>query len=61
LFGPVKVYLGGQKFKTDDDLKCDIVNWLCSQDKTVYAAGISSLPGRWKKCVNVKGEYLEKE
>jgi hypothetical protein len=25
------------------------------------AAGISNLPGQWKKCFNVKGKYHEKE
>jgi hypothetical protein len=61
LFGPMKVHLGGTNFQNDDELKHGVLNWLCSQDKTFYAAGISNLPGRWKKCVAVKGEYLEKE
>jgi hypothetical protein len=34
LFGPVKVHLEGQKFKTNDELSCGLVNWLCSQDKS---------------------------
>jgi hypothetical protein len=46
LFGLVKLHLGGQKFQTDDELKCSVLNWLCSQDKTLYAAGISNLPGQ---------------
>jgi hypothetical protein len=37
------------------------VNRLHSQDKTFYSAGTSNLPGWCKKCVSVKGEYLEKE
>jgi hypothetical protein len=44
LFGPMKVYLGGQKFQTDDEL----LNWLCGQDKTLYGVGISNLLGWWK-------------
>jgi histone-lysine N-methyltransferase SETMAR len=33
LFGPITVHLGGQKFQTDDELKCSVLNLLCSQDK----------------------------
>jgi hypothetical protein len=33
LFGPMKMHLGGQKFQTDDELKCSVLNWLHSQGK----------------------------
>jgi hypothetical protein len=59
LFGPKKVHLG-QKFQTDE-LKCGVLNWLHSQDKTFSATGISDLPGWEKKCVTVEGEYFEME
>jgi hypothetical protein len=49
LSGPVKMHLRGQKFQTDDELKCSALNWLSSQDKTFYDAGIGNLPGCWKK------------
>jgi hypothetical protein len=55
------MHLGGQKSQTDDELKCGVLNWPCSRDKTFYADGISNLPGWRKKYVDVKGEYLEKE
>jgi hypothetical protein len=60
LFGPMKVHLG-RKFQTDNELKHGVLNWLCSKDKTFYAAAIINLPGRRKICFSVKGEYLEKE
>jgi hypothetical protein len=37
------------------------LNWLRSQDKVVYASGVSNLLGRYKNCVRVKGDYREKE
>jgi hypothetical protein len=61
LFGPLKVRLGGQIFQTDDELKCGVLNWLCSEDKAFNAAGISNFPGWWKEYVSIKEEYLEKE
>jgi hypothetical protein len=27
-----------QSFQTNDELKCGVLNWLCNQDKTFYAA-----------------------
>jgi hypothetical protein len=48
LFGPMNMHLGRQKFQTYDKLKCCLLNWLHSQDKIFYAAGISNLPGQWK-------------
>jgi hypothetical protein len=33
LFQPIKVLLGGQKFETNDELKCSTMNWLGSQEK----------------------------
>jgi hypothetical protein len=53
LFEPMKVHLGGQKFQTDDEFKCDVLNWLHTQDKTFYAAAISNSPGLQKKNVLV--------
>jgi hypothetical protein len=61
LFGPMEGNLRGQKFQRNDELRCSALNWLHFWDKTFYAAGISNLPGQWKKCVSVKGKYLEKE
>jgi hypothetical protein len=58
----MKMQLGGQQFQTADKLKCGVLDWLRSQDKTFHATGISTLTGKWKiKCVSVNREYLEKE
>jgi hypothetical protein len=45
LFESLKACLGGQKFQTCE-LKHSIVNSLCSQDKTIYAAGTGNLLGQ---------------
>jgi hypothetical protein len=49
----------GQEFQTDEQ-KHGVLKWLCYQDITFYAAGTRNLPGRWKKCASVTGEYPEK-
>jgi hypothetical protein len=53
--------LEGHQFQTDDEPKRDVLNWQRSQDETFRAARISNLPRRWKKCLIVKGRYLQKE
>lgn len=60
LFGPLKTHLGGRRFKTDDDVKKAVHEWLRGQDKTFYSAGIQALPGRWRKCIEKGGDYIEK-
>jgi hypothetical protein len=50
LFELMKVYLERQQLQTDDEIKHGALKWPCSQDETFLAAGISNLPGRWKKC-----------
>jgi hypothetical protein len=37
-FGPLKVHLGGQKFQTDNELKCSVLNSLYNQDETFLLA-----------------------
>jgi hypothetical protein len=41
----MKVHLEGQKFETDNELRCGVLNWQQSWDKTFNAAGISNLAG----------------
>jgi histone-lysine N-methyltransferase SETMAR len=45
VFGPMKMHLGGQKFQTDNELEHSVLNWLHSQDRTIYDAGITNFPG----------------
>jgi hypothetical protein len=44
----MQVHLQRQKFQTDDELKCSVQNWLYIQGETFYAAGICTLPGKYK-------------
>jgi hypothetical protein len=52
----MKMHLGGQTFQTDDEIKGGVLHCLHSEDKSLYAAGISNLPGQWKTCVSVEGK-----
>uniref|UniRef100_A0A8C4SL12 Histone-lysine N-methyltransferase SETMAR n=1 Tax=Erpetoichthys calabaricus TaxID=27687 RepID=A0A8C4SL12_ERPCA len=60
LFRLLNKHLGGRQFKTDDNVKKVVQEWLQGQDKTFYSAGIQALPGRWRKCIEKGGDYVEK-
>lgn len=60
LFGPLKDHLGGTKFDTDEDVRNAVQKWLHTMPETFFSAGIRALPTRWKKCIEVQGDYVEK-
>ena len=60
LFGPLKEFLGGQHFSTDDEVKQAVLGWFCHTDKSFYAEAFQALAKRWDKCINVAGEYVKK-
>ena len=43
LFGPLKEFLGGQHFSTDDAVKQAVLGWFCHTDKTFYAEAFQAL------------------
>ena len=60
LFGPLKEALGGQRFSSNEGVEEFVRNWFLTRPKEFYAQGISKLPERWAKCVELSGEYIEK-
>ena len=60
LFGPLKLFLGGQHSNSDDEVKQSVLSWFRRNDKSFYTAGIQALVKCWDKCVNVAGDYIEK-
>lgn len=60
LFGPLKEALRGKKFSNNEEVKEFVGNWLKQQDKDFFASGIKKLVHRWDKCINIRGDYVEK-
>jgi len=60
LFPKLKEYLRGKKFEGDDDVIQAASDWFEGQDKDFYATGIRKLEKRWRKCVDLNGDYIEK-
>lgn len=55
LFGPLKEFLGGQHFSTDDEVKQGVPGWFRRTNKSLYAKAVQALVKRWYKCINVTG------
>lgn len=60
LFRYLKGFLGGQRFDTDEEVKTTVEDWLSSQAADFYDVGINKLVERYDKCLNKKGNYVEK-
>ena len=56
----MKRHLGGMAFETEDDLVGELKNWFAHLDVDFFRVGIYSLLSRWKKCIDLHGDYVEK-
>ena len=60
LLEPLKESLGGIKFENNEDVQQYVLKFLRAADKDFYAAGFSRLVERWKRCIELQGDYVEK-
>jgi 23S rRNA maturation mini-RNase III len=50
----------GVKFQTDDDVISAVITWLHDQDKELYRQDTDARVSRWRKAVEVGGDFVEK-
>ena len=50
----------GRRFAADDEVKEAVHDWLRSQPQTFFSSGIKKLTDRWAKCIEKKGDDIEK-
>lgn len=60
LFGPMKNFIRGRRFADDEEVIHEVTTWLRRQSKDFYRQGIHALVSRWKKAVELEGDYVEK-
>jgi transposase len=61
LFGSLKDALRGTHFEDDEQRVIEAVRkWLGGQDKSWYQQRIYALVPRWRKAVQIDGDYVEK-
>jgi hypothetical protein len=56
----LKEFLGGRRFKSDEEVKDAVKEWLNGLAAEVYDEGIQKLVIRYDKCLNVGGDYVGK-
>jgi hypothetical protein len=56
----LKELLGGRRFKSNEEVKDAIKEWLNGLVVEVYDEGIQKLVTCYDKCLNVGGDYIEK-
>ena len=59
IFRSLQHYLAGQHFKTRDEVKKCIDDFIDSKDEDFFTKGIYLLPQRWQKTIDANGEYFE--
>ena len=60
LFQNLKSLLRGTRFRDDDEFKAATEAWFEDQIDDFYFKGIDCLNEKWAKCIEVKGDYIEK-
>src|SRR5258705_13985810 len=60
LFGAMKKPLRGKRFADQTALQQAVRTWRRNVPQQWYQDGLRRLPKRWKKCIAVKGGYVEK-
>jgi histone-lysine N-methyltransferase SETMAR len=60
LFGPLKDKQRGTRFGDDESVIRAVRNWLREQETSWYREGMHALVSRWRKAINVDGDYVEK-
>jgi len=60
LFNNLKKHLRGRKFNSKDDLKIEVNNFFSERDNTFLKIGFETMVNRWRKCVVVNENYVEK-
>ena len=57
----LKNHHGGQRHDDDDMVKTTVLQWLSHQSANFHDDGIKHLVVRYDKCLNIGGNYVEKQ
>jgi histone-lysine N-methyltransferase SETMAR len=60
LFNHLKKHLRGQRIENKEDLRRLVQDFFQEKDGTFFKNGLISMVNRWRKCVEVEGDYVEK-
>ena len=60
LFGPLKDPLRGRRFGCESELKSAVNEVVKTMSKDWFEEGIKKVAERWRKCIDLQGDYVEK-
>jgi len=60
LFPNLKKSLAGQKFESNEEVIAATEAYFADLEKTYFSDGLKKLEHRWVKCIELKGDYVEK-
>ena len=60
LFPNLKKWLSGKRFGSNEEVITETNAYFEGLEKTYYLKGIKKLEKRWTKCIELKGDYVEK-
>ncbi|EFN78485.1 Histone-lysine N-methyltransferase SETMAR, partial [Harpegnathos saltator] len=60
LFPNLKKSLAGQKFEPNEEVIAATETYFADLEKTYFSGGLKKLEHRWVKCIELKGDYVEK-
>jgi histone-lysine N-methyltransferase SETMAR len=59
LFLKLKLFLAGQCFSSNQEASAAVEGYFVDLTNNHYRNGIMALEHRWKKCISLKGDYVE--
>jgi len=60
LFSSLKKWFKGKRFTTREQLIAETQAYFEGLDKSYYSDGLIKLENHWLKCIELKGDYVEK-
>lgn len=60
LFPNMKKWLGGKRFTSNEEVIAATEAYFAEFDKSYFLDGLKKLEYRWTKCIELKGDYIEK-
>jgi hypothetical protein len=55
----LKDALSGTLFRDDKEVRSAVHEWLCTRPKDFFSRGIYVPVKRWRKCIELEGDYVE--
>ena len=59
-FPNLMIWLGGKRFYSNDEIISQTNTCFEDHEKSYFLEGIQKLEQHWTKCIELKGDYIEK-